>query len=140
MLFISCVWVFTDIPLILLCAVCVYLCIRSIGALAGVTSVMLVTLMGQPRILLAMSRDGLLPPRLFGYIHPIYKTPMRGTLITGAFRRWVKTETFIPFSLSLSSAISSVFFFYGVWAFVWVVYALLTPQVFFARFAPLCCP
>jgi APA family basic amino acid/polyamine antiporter len=53
-----------------------------LGAIAGMTSVMLVMLLGQPRIFYAMSQDGLLPP-VFRKVHPKYKTPYVGTLITG---------------------------------------------------------
>jgi len=53
-----------------------------LGAIAGMTSVMLVMMLGQPRIFYAMSRDGLLPP-LFRKVHPTHKTPYVGTLITG---------------------------------------------------------
>jgi APA family basic amino acid/polyamine antiporter len=53
-----------------------------LGAIAGMTSVMLVMLLGQPRIFYAMSRDGLLPP-LFRKVHPKHRTPYIGTLITG---------------------------------------------------------
>ena len=54
----------------------------NIGAIAGLASVVLVMLMGQPRIFFAMSRDGLLPP-LFGKVHPRYQTPYVATIITG---------------------------------------------------------
>jgi APA family basic amino acid/polyamine antiporter len=53
-----------------------------LGAIAGMTSVMLVMMLGQPRIFYAMSRDGLLPP-LFRRVHPKHRTPYIGTLITG---------------------------------------------------------
>ena len=53
-----------------------------LGAIAGMTSVMLVMMLGQPRIFYAMSRDGLLPP-VFRKVHPTHKTPYVGTLITG---------------------------------------------------------
>ncbi len=53
-----------------------------LGAIAGITSVMLVMTIGQPRIFLAMSRDGLLPP-VFQKVHPRYRTPHIATLITG---------------------------------------------------------
>ena len=55
----------------------------NIGAIAGLASVVLVMLMGQPRIFYAMSRDGLLPP-FFGKVHPKFKTPYVATIITGA--------------------------------------------------------
>mgnify|MGYP001312207536 FL=1 len=55
----------------------------NIGAIAGLSSVVLVMLMGQPRIFYAMSRDGLLPP-VFGKVHPKFKTPYVATIITGA--------------------------------------------------------
>lgn len=54
----------------------------SVGALAGITSVLLVLLLGQPRILFAMSRDGLLPPA-FSRVHPRFQTPHVTTLATG---------------------------------------------------------
>jgi APA family basic amino acid/polyamine antiporter len=54
----------------------------NIGAIAGLASVVLVMLMGQPRIFYSMSRDGLLPP-LFGRVHPKYRTPHVATIVTG---------------------------------------------------------
>ena len=56
--------------------------IVEIAAIAGLTSVILVMTLGQPRIFYSMSRDGLLPP-LFGRIHPEYRTPHVGTVIVG---------------------------------------------------------
>ena len=55
------------------------------GALAGMTSVMLVMMLSQPRILLAMSRDGLLPPRFFAAVHSRFRTPWKSTILTGIF-------------------------------------------------------
>ncbi|MBL7969229.1 MAG: amino acid permease [Prolixibacteraceae bacterium] len=54
-----------------------------IAAIAGLSSVILVLLMGQPRIFYSMSKDGLLPP-VFSKIHPRFKTPYASTLITGS--------------------------------------------------------
>jgi len=54
----------------------------NIGAIAGLASVVLVMLMGQPRIFYSMSRDGLLPP-VFGKVHPKFGTPWLATIITG---------------------------------------------------------
>jgi APA family basic amino acid/polyamine antiporter len=53
-----------------------------LGAIAGLTSVILVLLLGQPRIFFTMSRDGLLPPA-FSRVHPEYGTPFMTTLVTG---------------------------------------------------------
>jgi APA family basic amino acid/polyamine antiporter len=55
----------------------------NIGAIVGLSSVVLVLLLGQTRIFYAMSRDGLIPDA-FAEIHPRFATPWRGTIITGA--------------------------------------------------------
>jgi APA family basic amino acid/polyamine antiporter len=57
--------------------------IINIGAIAGLASVVLVMLMGQPRIFFSMSRDGLLPA-VFGKVHPKFRTPYITTILTGA--------------------------------------------------------
>lgn len=56
--------------------------IVSIAAVIAMTSVLLVFQMGQPRIWMSMSRDGLLPKK-FSEIHPKYKTPGFSTIVTG---------------------------------------------------------
>jgi APA family basic amino acid/polyamine antiporter len=52
------------------------------GALIGLSSVILVMIIAQPRIFMIMGRDGLLPP-VFARIHPTYRTPHINTVITG---------------------------------------------------------
>ena len=58
--------------------------VLAFGAVVAMTSVLLVFQLGQPRILMAMSRDGLLGP-WFGKIHPKYRTPHVTTILTGVF-------------------------------------------------------
>ena len=57
----------------------------SLGAIAGITSVLLVMMLSQPRVLLAMARDGLVPHSFFGAIHERFRTPWKATILTGAF-------------------------------------------------------
>ncbi|MBM4194336.1 MAG: amino acid permease [Gemmatimonadetes bacterium] len=68
----------------------------NIGAIAGLASVVLVMLMGQPRIFMTMARDGLLPP-LFGKVHPVYRTPAVSTIIVGAIAASI--AAFFPIGL-----------------------------------------
>lgn len=56
----------------------------SIGALTGITSVLLVMMLSQPRILLAMARDKLIPQNVFSVIHEKFKTPYKSTILVGA--------------------------------------------------------
>ena len=57
----------------------------SFGAIIGITSVVLVTMLSQARILLAMARDGLLPASFFGAVHEKFRTPWKSTILTGVF-------------------------------------------------------
>jgi len=54
-----------------------------VGALAGLTSVMLVMLLGQTRVLYAMASDGLLPKKFFAEVHPRFRTPFKNTFLVG---------------------------------------------------------
>ena len=57
--------------------------IITLGALAGLTSVMLVMLLGQTRVLYAMATDGLLPKKFFAEVHPRFRTPFKNTFLVG---------------------------------------------------------
>lgn len=57
--------------------------IITLGALAGLTSVMLVMLLGQTRVLYSMANDGLLPRKFFAAIHPKFRTPYKNTIAVG---------------------------------------------------------
>ena len=88
-----------------------------IGAIAGLSSVMLVMLMSQPRIFFAMSRDGLLPP-MFGKLHPRFRTPYVGTILTGVICALVAGA--LPISLlgelvSIGTLLAFVIVCAGVW-------------------------
>jgi APA family basic amino acid/polyamine antiporter len=67
--------------------------IITIGALAGLTSVMLVMLLGQSRVLYAMAKDGLLPNKFFGAIHPKFRTPWKATILAGVLAAIVGSVT-----------------------------------------------
>ena len=54
------------------------------GALAGLTSVMLVMLLGQTRVLYSMANDGLLPRSFFAKVHPKFRTPYKNTILVGS--------------------------------------------------------
>jgi APA family basic amino acid/polyamine antiporter len=57
--------------------------IITLGALAGLTSVMLVMLLGQTRVLYSMANDGLLPKKFFADVHPKWRTPWKNTILVG---------------------------------------------------------
>src|SRR5713226_7372186 len=65
----------------------------TVGALAGLTSVMLVMLLGQTRVLYAMANDGLLPKKFFGAVHPKFRTPYKNTMLVGLLAAIVGSVT-----------------------------------------------
>jgi APA family basic amino acid/polyamine antiporter len=67
----------------------------SVGALVGLTTVMMVLMLGQSRVFFAMSRDRLLP-RTFAKVSPRFGTPLRTTMLTGVVVAAV--STFVPLS------------------------------------------
>jgi APA family basic amino acid/polyamine antiporter len=88
----------------------------NIGAIAGLASVVLVMLMGQPRIFFSMSRDGLLPA-VFGKVHPRFQTPYITTIVTGAVAALV--AGFFPIGLlgelvSIGTLLAFVIVCFGV--------------------------
>jgi APA family basic amino acid/polyamine antiporter len=94
--------------------------IITVGALTGITSVLLVMLLSQPRVLLAMARDGLLPPGFFGAVHPRFRTPHKGTILTGLF--CVVASSLFPIEgLSEMVNIGTLSAFVVVCASVWLM-------------------
>ncbi len=90
----------------------------NIGAILGLASVVLVMLMGQPRIFFSMSRDGLLPA-VFGKIHPKFQTPYVTTIVTGIVAAIV--AGFFPIALlgelvSIGTLLAFVIVCFGVMA------------------------
>jgi APA family basic amino acid/polyamine antiporter len=67
--------------------------IITLGALAGLTSVMLVMLLGQTRVLYAMANDGLLPRGFFAAVHPKFRTPYKNTILVGLLAAIVGSVT-----------------------------------------------
>ena len=67
--------------------------IVTLGALAGLTSVMLVMLLGQTRVLYSMANDGLLPKKFFAAIHPKFRTPYKNTILVGLLAAIVGSVT-----------------------------------------------
>jgi APA family basic amino acid/polyamine antiporter len=67
--------------------------IITLGALAGLTSVMLVMLLGQTRVLYSMANDGLLPKKFFAAIHPKFRTPWKNTILVGLLAAVVGSVT-----------------------------------------------
>jgi APA family basic amino acid/polyamine antiporter len=63
------------------------------GALAGMTSVLLITFLSQARIFLAMARDGMMPEGIFGAVHEKFKTPHISTMLTGTLMSIVAAFT-----------------------------------------------
>ncbi|KAF9906319.1 Cationic amino acid transporter-1 [Linnemannia zychae] len=86
--------------------------LTEIGALAATTSVILVLLIAQPRVLYAMANDGLVP-RFFANVHPTYKTPSTSTLISGIL--CAIAGGFLPIQvLSEISSVGTIFAYFVV--------------------------
>ncbi len=70
--------------------------LAELAAIAGLSTVILVMLMGQPRIFYAMSQDGLMP-KMLGRVHPTFRTPHRATVIVALIAAVM--AAFLPISL-----------------------------------------
>ncbi len=75
----------------------------TIAAVIGLISVMLVMLLSQTRIFLNMAKDGLLPAKLFGAIHPRFKTPWKSTILLGFISSVVAAFTPIEKATKMTS-------------------------------------
>jgi basic amino acid/polyamine antiporter, APA family len=94
--------------------------IISLGAVTGITSVLLVLMLSQPRVFFAMARDGLLPYSFFGTVHPRFRTPHKATILTGSVVAAV-AALFPIHALAEMVNIGTLFAFVVVCAAVWVM-------------------
>lgn len=94
--------------------------IISIAAIAGLTSVLIVMLLGQSRIFYAMSKDGLLPYHIFGALHSKFKTPYKASILTGLAVSLVAAFTPID-SISKMVNIGTLLAFAMVCGAVWLM-------------------
>jgi len=92
----------------------------SVGAVAGITSVLLVLMLSQPRVFFAMARDGLLPHSFFGTVHPRFRTPHKATILTGSLVALV-AALFPIHALAEMVNIGTLFAFVVVCSAVWVM-------------------
>ncbi len=92
----------------------------ALGGLAGMTSVLLITFLSQARIFLAMARDGLLPPAIFGAVHHRFRTPHISTMLTGGTIAVVAAFTPI-LALEEMVSIGTLMAFVIVCAAVWLL-------------------
>ena len=90
------------------------------GIVAGMTSSLLVGTLSQPRIMLAMARDGLLPARIFAAIHPRFQTPWKSTILVGVTVGLIAALAPLDFLAELVS-VGTLFAFLVVCAAVWVL-------------------
>ena len=94
--------------------------IISVAAIAGLTSVLIVMLLGQTRVFYAISKDGLLPHKTFGELHPVFRTPHKSTLLVGFTVSFVAAFTPID-SISKMVNIGTLLAFVMVCLAVWIM-------------------
>lgn len=92
----------------------------TMGILAGLTSSLLVGNLSQPRILMAMARDGMLPEGFFAAVHPRFKTPWKSTMLVGLVV--ALGAAFVPLNfLADLVSVGTLFAFVIVCAAVWIL-------------------
>ena len=94
--------------------------IISIAAIAGLTSVCIVMLLGQSRVFYAISKDGLLPKKTFGEIHPKFRTPWKANILIGIVVSLVSAFTPIE-GISKMVNIGTLLAFVLVCLAVWIM-------------------
>jgi APA family basic amino acid/polyamine antiporter len=94
--------------------------IISVAAIAGLTSVLIVMLLGQSRVFYAISKDGLLPKNTFGELHPTFRTPWKANILIGVVVSMVSAFTPID-SISKMVNIGTLLAFVMVCIAVWVM-------------------
>jgi APA family basic amino acid/polyamine antiporter len=94
--------------------------IVTFGIVLGITSSLLVGMLSQPRILLAMSRDGMLPAAVFSEIHPRFQTPWKSTILVGLIVGLTGALAPLGFLADLVS-VGTLFAFIIVCASVWIL-------------------
>ncbi len=94
--------------------------IISIAAIAGLTSVLIVMLLGQSRVFFAISKDGLLPKKTFGEVHPKFRTPWKANILIGAVVSLISAFTPIE-GISKMVNIGTLLAFVLVCAAVWIM-------------------
>jgi APA family basic amino acid/polyamine antiporter len=107
------------------------------GAICGLSSAMVVTLLGQSRIFFSMSRDGLLP-KWASAIHPRFRTPYISTIVVGVCVALVASLTSINVMSELVS-IGTLLAFVTVCGGVWILRRRRTavPRAFVAPWMPI---
>jgi len=94
--------------------------IISVAAIAGLTSVCIVMLLGQSRVFYAISKDGLLPKKTFGEVHPKFRTPWKANILIGLVVSLVSAFTPIE-GISKMVNIGTLLAFVLVCLAVWIM-------------------
>jgi basic amino acid/polyamine antiporter, APA family len=92
----------------------------TMAILAGITSSLLVGTLSQPRILMAMARDGMLPTGFFAAVHPRFLTPWKSTILVGLVVGGVSALVPLSFLADLVS-VGTLFAFLVVCVAVWIL-------------------